>query len=120
MKNKDYRVSLGNSYYDIIGEHISRLSSTREIDIRQIYYILDHKSVLAYTVKYLIINKFITNTTIHDDCESLYSECKLLLNKTLKCITTDNKSTEGIINQLHSIKKKESDLLDKILEAHIL
>lgn len=116
LYNDDERIVYGIESISILVHFFENLSKDKNIDLRQIYFLYNHKINMRYKIKYLVEAKYIDDNTILDEYSKIVYISQKCLNLSIKYnLKSKEEYLKVIILYLRKIYIKESETLIKLI-----
>lgn len=118
-ENNKNNTAFGIEVYSSIINYIKKTANNgTDIDIRPLYLVYDHKSIMAARLKYLYKQGYLDNFN-YDNIErftEIISKTRTVVNIIIKYnITKDKILIDRVVNTLNDVKKEEIEILSQLL-----
>ena len=113
-------VAYGNKGITVLKEYIKKciLSKKEYVDMRQVYFLLNHKINMKYKMEYLLEEGAIHDNSFVLEYDKIISLAKKGMNLMIKFYLTKDKTyLENLIEHLDRIYDKEKEVLNKLIKC---
>lgn len=117
-EKSSWKTAYGIGSIKVLIEYFKNLNDRKKLDLRQIYFLYNHKVNMEFKIKYLLKNKYLVDESILEQYREIIQISKICLNLSIKySLKGDIECLHKIIAFLEELYKKEKDTLSKLVKA---